>query len=337
MAWQIKIISGLLGLNFSLRCRYNSFMQKWIDSMTKKRVFLIGKIVILLSILLSACNGTAPTATPAPAATLAPEIAATEIPITAATTLSESGVYEPIDASLCQMLQEVTSEALGVDVSMETDASFADELAGESGKGCRLTAQGDGSQFTSPQDVVLDLKNTTGLGWTEQINYEADGSTGSSTALTRDMGLMLIQVNWKLSDAAICPTDQPVEVCDIQPSQKLYSIEIDLAQYKATFSLDGHWQDSTTGFSLDLAQEWKIITGKHEVVAQSGNKIDSLDQSITGTTNASGAVVTFQSSFTDQSGTAEITVVDTNTIQWKITQAPEGEYYLPAGATLVRK
>lgn len=305
--------------------------------MTKKRVFLIEKIVILLSMLLSACTGTPPTAAPAPAVATEPTIAVTEISTATATTSSEPGVYDPIGASLCQTLQEVTSEALGVDVLMETDAPFADELAGEFGKGCRLSAQGDGSQFTSPQEVVSNLKNTTGQGWTEQINYEADGPTGSSTALTRDMGLMLIQANWKLADGAICPTDQPIEVCDLQPSQKLYSIEIDVAQYKAAFSLDGHWQDSSTGFSLDLTQEWKIINGKHEVVAQDGNKIDSLDQSITGTTNSSGAVVTFQSSFTDQSGTAEITVVDANTIQWKITQAPEGEYYLPAEATLVRK
>jgi len=45
----------------------------------------------------------------------------------------------------------------------------------------------------------------------------------------------------------------------------------------------------------------------------------------------------FQSSFASDLGTAQITYVDTNIIHWQITTPPNGEYYLPAEATLTRK
>jgi hypothetical protein len=175
------------------------------------------------------------------------------------------------------------------------------------------------------------------LGWDELINYQAGGPTGAATGLTRDMGLMLISVDWEPAADANCPTDQPIASCTLTPEQKNYTVTINTAEYEADFSLDGHWVDDTTGFTLDLQQEWKNISGGHSIAAQDGKKIDALDDSISGSLKGKTADVTFKSSFTSETGTAQITYIDVNTITWKIITPPSGEYYLPAEATLIRK
>jgi len=184
--------------------------------------------------------------------------------------------------------------------------------------------------------VVHTLISTVGAGWTQAQNYSADGVTGSAAGLYRDMGLMLIKVNWKPEMGVECPADQPLDVCGLTPEQKIYSIEVDVAQNTTGFSMDGHWVDASTGFTLDLYQDWKQIYGQHVFVIQDGSKIDSLEASINGWLKGTVATVQFQSSFTDQPGTAEITYIDVNTIQWKIIAAPAGEYYLPMEARLTR-
>jgi hypothetical protein len=246
-------------------------------------------------------------------------------------------MYEPIPASLCQDLQAVASQALGVEFRSQTPAPFLDIFAGEAGQGCHIGASGNGTQFNNPYEILTTLTNSVGLGWTPQPTYQADGPTGSAIGLTRDMGLMLISAGWKPDMGVQCPADQPISNCNLTPEQKIYTIDIDIAQYRATFSLDGHWEDAATGFSLDLYQDWKNIYGHHTVVAQGGNKIDTLEVSINGNLQGQVATVQFQSSFTTDTGTAAITYVDVNTIQWKIIDPPDGEYYLPAEATLIRK
>ncbi len=305
--------------------------------------------------LLAACSQTAsPTtttveqATETPAETVAAnpsEVAPTEANPTEITPTEEpqsnntasADVYEPLDASVCQALQETASQALDVEFTLQNPAPFQDEIAGEAGQGCRLTAGGDGSQFSGPDAVVKALVNSIGQGWDEQIDYEAGGPTGEATGLVRDMGLMLISAEWSPAQGVECPSDQPIASCTLTPEQEIYTIQVNVAQYKADFSLDGHWEDAVTGFSLDLTQEWKNISGGHTMVAQNGAKIDSLEDSIQGKINGKVADVTFKSSFSNSTGEAEITSVDANTITWKILTPPDGEYYLPAEATLTRK
>lgn len=246
-------------------------------------------------------------------------------------------MYEPIPDALCQELRAVASQALGVEFLAQTRAPFFDALGGEAGQGCHLGAGGNGTQFNSPQEVLSILTGSVGAGWTEQLPYQADGPTGASTALARDMALMLISVNWQPDMGVQCPADRPISECNLTPEQKIYKIDIDIANYKADFSLDGHWEDATTNFGLDLYQEWKSIYGRHTVVAQGGNKIDALERSLNGMLQGKVATVQFQSSFTTDIGTAQITYLDANTIQWKIIDPPDGEYYLPMEATLTRR
>ena len=223
-----------------------------------------------------------------------------------------------------------------MEFTLEENVAFTDYVSGEIGLGCRISAAGDSTQFESPQKVTSDLIGTIGVGWNEQPAYQADGVLGMATALSRDMALMLIQLNWAPEQGADCPTAQEADACSITDLQNSYTIQIDVAQYKATFSMDGHWVEASTGFTLDLYQDWKNIYGQHLMVADNGNKIDSLEASINGMLNGQVATVEFKSSFSDQPGIAEITYVDVNTIQWKIITPPAGEYYLPHEATLKR-
>jgi hypothetical protein len=112
---------------------------------------------------------------------------------------------------------------------------------------------------------------------------------------------------------------------------------IPAANPSAPVDFTGHWEDQASAFSLDLSQNAGQLQGKHVVVAQGGNKIDSLDNSIKGSIQADKATITFQSSFASDTGTAQITLIDANTIFWKIITPPSGENYLPVQATLIKK
>jgi hypothetical protein len=307
--------------------------------MNARKDFISRLCLTLITLLLAGCGGK-PAATAAPTvATIAAPTVAPAIPPTAtapaAASPTPAQMYEPVDPSICQVIQGAATQTLSVSFSMEASVPFTDPLSGETGQGCRLTASGNGNDFASPSEVVATL--IRGSGFTELPNYQADGPTGSASAATRDMALMLVSANWAPTAEVQCPADQPISACNLQPEQKLYTIQIDTAIYKASFSLDGHWEDAATGFSLDLYQDWKNIYGKHTIVAQGGSKIDSLDVSINGMLQGQVATVTFQSSFTSETGTAQITYLDVNTITWKITNPPDGEFYLPAEATLTRK
>lgn len=308
----------------------------------KYRFLLVLGLLVLL--LLPACAGTAGVDqdTPVPPTPTTVATAATQVATAAPTVTIEqppvlAELYEPLPQALCQELQAAAAEALGVEVSRTDSAPFLDPVAGEAGQGCRLTVSGTGENFTDPQTVVSALENSVGLGWTPQAAYQADGPTGQAVGLVRDMALMLIQAGWTPAEGVECPADQPISACDLTPAQRIYAIQVDAAMYKADFSLDGHWEDAATGFSLDLYQEWKNIWGQHMVVAQGGNKIDALEASISGSLQGKVATVQFQSSFASETGTAQLTYVDTRTMIWKIIDPPEGEYYLPAEATLVRE
>jgi hypothetical protein len=137
--------------------------------------------------------------------------------------------YGPVSAEVCQILQELASQSIALSFSMDPNGYFADPLTGETGKACVLTAMATGMQFSDPASVKSNLVNGF-LGWEEQVNYQADGPTSSGTAMTRDMGLMLINVEWIPSPDANCPADQPISACNLAPEQKMYTIQVSAAQ-----------------------------------------------------------------------------------------------------------
>ena len=147
----------------------------------------------------------------------------------AGSTSPSGGGYGPVSLEVCQILQEMATQALSITFTLEASAPFTDPLSGETGQGCSLTAMATGLFFSDPSSVTGNLVNGM-LGWTEQTTYQASGPTGEATAMTRDMGLMLIRVEWMPAPEVQCPADQPISNCDIKPEQKLYTIQIQAAQ-----------------------------------------------------------------------------------------------------------
>jgi len=137
--------------------------------------------------------------------------------------------YEPVTPAVCQTLQEIANQTLVTTFTMESDIPFTDSLSGETGLGCSLITTGTGVNFSDPDKVITNLVSAF-IGWTEQPAYQADGPTGAATAMTRDMGLMLIRAEWMPAPEVECPSDQPISACDIKPEQKLYTIQIQVAQ-----------------------------------------------------------------------------------------------------------
>lgn len=202
---------------------------------------------IFSAALITACGQTTPTADIAvnPTETVAAPVAS-ETPVTPATSTTiptivatstqtaepaqaPAGAYEPVSAEVCQIIQEDATRALTTTFTLVASAPFTDTLTGEAGQGCSLTARGTGADFGNPSDVIAKLVSGF-IGWTEQVTYQADGPTGSATAMTRDMGLMLIRAEWSPAPEVSCPADQPISACGIKPEQQVYTIEIQVAQ-----------------------------------------------------------------------------------------------------------
>jgi len=138
------------------------------------------------------------------------------------------GKYVPVTLAICQMLQEMATQAIPATFTLEASAPFTDPLTGETGQGCILTAKGTGRDFPDPGQVTAKLVSAF-LGFTEQTAYQASGPTGAATAMTRDMGLVLIRAEWVPAPEVQCPSDQPISACDLKPEQKLYTIQIQAA------------------------------------------------------------------------------------------------------------
>ncbi|MCX6263263.1 MAG: hypothetical protein NTZ47_01805 [Bacteroidetes bacterium] len=105
---------------------------------------------------------------------------------------------------------------------------------------------------------------------------------------------------------------------------------------KSIPNFEGNWngETKTSAFSLKLEQKNNQVTGNHCSVQKSGDKIDCVEdeseESLFGSVqNDTYVIVTFKSQISLNSGTAKITKIDNNTIDWQILTKPKGEYQIP--------
>ncbi len=155
-------------------------------------------------------------------------VTATAAPTEAVTaTVAPAGAYSPLPADDCAALQTAAESALGVPFTLG-EGPFFDYLSQEEGAGCQLTASGTGADFDAPSTVV-DALRTAFVGWSEEMQYAADGPTGSNIGLTRADALLLISVQWTPDPAVHCPDDQPISACELTPEQKLYTVVVQAA------------------------------------------------------------------------------------------------------------
>ena len=199
-------------------------------------VLMVLVLILIVSLLaLSGCGSTptsAPTDTPVPP-TQAPADTPVPSPPTAEAETqptAEQEEFQPLSAATCSELAKSMEKSLGV--KLETsEAPFKDYISGQSGTGCQAEATGTGADFGDFPDVASKLqKMIEDQGWKLNIQYQADGPAGTAMGFNKDTGLCLLSVNWKPSDDADCPDDQPLAACKLKPEQKLFTIVLNCAQ-----------------------------------------------------------------------------------------------------------
>jgi hypothetical protein len=191
--------------------------------------------IALIVCALAACVPIqAPAASPTEAATAVP---AAEATVEATAPAAEEGAagssdlaVVPLDSAECETFHHAITERLGVDFTMTTP-DFASEVAHMQGTSCTISATGTGQEFGNFVDVAQAIREIfTTEGWTENQAYLADGPTGTVSGYESDFKTAFVHVGWEPSEEANCPTDQPISACNVEPSQQLFTVTIELVQ-----------------------------------------------------------------------------------------------------------
>ncbi len=189
-----------------------------------------GVLVLAAMVLPAGCGGTPPVPTATPTRPPMPEPTATPTQLPQPPTPEPSGGLRPLEAATCSGLADALEQALGVAVTT-VEASFEDYITGQTGTGCRMTADGTGLDFEGLDTVrgaVIEVFEAQG--WQADIKYEAAGPTGEAGAHRKGDALCLWEAVWEPSEDANCPPDQPISACELSPEQKLYTITVNCAQ-----------------------------------------------------------------------------------------------------------
>ena len=194
---------------------------------------MIGSVLAVL--LLTGCGGapTEPTleATPIPPAAIpTPTTAtATATAVPAATAEDPSGL-QPLSAAECSDLADAMSQTLGIP-GETAEAPFQDHVSQRMGTGCQTTITGTGLDFESVQVVQNALRRMIqAQGWYEDFRYGGGGPTGELTGFRQANKLCRLSVGWEPSQDANCPSDQPIQACELSPEQKLYTVSLNCVQ-----------------------------------------------------------------------------------------------------------
>ncbi len=137
----------------------------------------------------------------------------------------------PGSASVCGSLAYSLEQRLGVGVTITAQTPFEDYITGQTGTGCRVTATGTGLDFENV-GVLSDALNQMfqNEGWHADLSYDGGGPTGMLGGYRYQPALCLWMAEWEPSEAANCPSDQPISACELSPEQKLYTITLDCLQ-----------------------------------------------------------------------------------------------------------
>lgn len=167
-----------------------------------------------------------PDSTVDPAATASPESEATS------SAPSDAAVV-PVDAAECEAIQGALAARLNVEFTLE-EGEFSHAVATQQGTACTLTATGTGEDFGNFVDVAQSIREVlTAEGWTENNASLADGPTGTASGYELENRMAFVQVDWEPSEDADCADDQPISACDLEPSQQLFTVVVQLVQTPA--------------------------------------------------------------------------------------------------------
>jgi hypothetical protein len=87
------------------------------------------------------------------------------------------------------------------------------------------------------------------------------------------------------------------------------------------------------GFSLDLYQRGRRIEGFYHAITRNATRLDT-DSVVAGTVTGQTAAVRWTSGYSGVSGKAALRLLRGGRLEWRITQAGQGEYWAPEKATL---
>ncbi len=139
----------------------------------------------------------------------------------------------PLDSATCGTLADNLGQVYGRDVAQTPDAFFVDPMGagGSEGTGCKVTITGTEVLFTSLPSVVERMDSVMmGLGWAADPKYKVGSTMGLGQGYYKENGLCLFTVTWQPSPDANCPSDKPPDECQLQPEQKIYTVELNCAQ-----------------------------------------------------------------------------------------------------------
>ena len=183
-----------------------------------------------------------PSSTATPTAATEEPTEPTEEPAASA----EAAAFEPLTEDNCAHITEILSTAFGVEFRTE-EVDFQDFLTGETGKGCAAQAEGDGSDFDSPGAVAQTVGQQLEVeGWAPEVQYAADGPTGTVMGFRKENSLCILEANWTPSEDADCATDKPISECKLMPKQQLFDVILTCAQ---------HSEEEVTGMATGAESE----------------------------------------------------------------------------------
>jgi hypothetical protein len=178
-------------------------------------------ILVLAAFVLAACSSAA-ASVPATASPT-PELQPTG-------TVFSAGVYHPLASQDCEALQSGVNQALSVNGTM-TEAPFDDLITKESGSGCQITVTGSGASFKNLLETAGNLKSMlTTAGWSEDQSYAADSPNETVMAFRQGSALLIVDAGWLPAPEAGCPTDQPIDSCELSPEQQLFVFTVNAAK-----------------------------------------------------------------------------------------------------------
>jgi hypothetical protein len=139
-------------------------------------------------------------------------------------------MVQPLDQAECEGMQAAVAAALDVEWRVEV-TGFPSDLANRRVSACTISATGTGVEFSNFVDVAQRLREILMVeGWNENQAYLADAPTGTASGFEKEGQLALVSVFWEPTAEAACPDDEPINSCDVEPSQQLFTVIIELVQ-----------------------------------------------------------------------------------------------------------
>lgn len=138
-----------------------------------------------------------------------------------------TATIQPLPVEVCDGQAQAMAHALDVLEVTQSEEPIEDFVSGAKGLGCQATVIGNGVQFESPEMVVNKLGNMLEeQGYTHDPMLVVGSNIGTGKGYRNDGQICLATAVWHPSDPALCPDDQEIAECQLEPEQKIYTVTL---------------------------------------------------------------------------------------------------------------